>query len=39
MPAVGEQLTAKFYVDQAMYKSVKIASLLRLDPKEKIGLG
>ena len=38
MPAVGEQLTAKFYDDHALSESVDESSLLRLDPDEKLKL-
>ena len=37
-PAVGEHLTAKFYVDYAFSNSVDESSLLRLDPDEKLKL-
>ena len=36
MPAVGEHLTAKPYVDIAISHSVHQSSLLRLDPDEKL---
>ena len=36
MPAVGEHLTAKYYVDKAISDRVNEQSLLRLDPKGKI---
>ena len=36
MPAVGEHLTAKFYVDRAVFHSVNESSLLGLDPDEKL---
>ena len=36
MPAVGEHLTAKYYVDKAISHSVRQSSLLRLDPDEKV---
>ena len=35
MPAVGEHLTAKYYVNQAISNTVNEASLLRLDPYQK----
>ena len=38
MPAVGEQLTAKYYVDEIIFRSVHESSLLRLDPDEKLKL-
>ena len=38
MPAVGEHLTAKYYVDHAMYHSVSESSLLRLDPDDLLKL-
>ena len=38
MPAVGEHLTAKYYVDNAISNSVDEVSLLRLDPNEKLEL-
>ena len=38
MPAVGEHLTAKYYVDDALFYSVDELSLLRLDPNEKLKL-
>ena len=38
MPAVGEHLTAKYYVDNAIFHSVQEPSLLRLDPDEKLKL-
>ena len=38
MPAVGEHLTAKYYVDDAIYHRVHESSLLRLDPNEKLKL-
>ena len=38
MPAVGELLTAKYYVDDAIYRRVHEFSSLRLDPDEKINL-
>ena len=38
MPAVGERLTAKYYVDQAIFYGVDESSLLRLDPDEKLKL-
>ena len=34
MPAVGENFTAKYYVDNAIFHSVRESSLLRLDPNE-----
>ena len=36
MPAVGEHLTAKYYVDNAISDRVNEQSLLRLDPGEKL---
>ena len=36
MPAVGEHLTAKYYVDNAISKAIDESSLLRLDPDEKL---
>ena len=36
MPAVGEHLTAKFYVDNAISNRVNEQSLLRLDIDEKL---
>ena len=36
MPAVGEHLTAKYYVDNAISDGVNEQSLLRLDPDEKL---
>ena len=36
MPAVGEHLTAKYYVDQATCNSVDDSSLLRLDPNKEL---
>ena len=38
MPAVGEQLTAKYYVDNAIFYSVDESSLLILGPDEKLKL-
>ena len=38
MPAVGEHLTAKYYVDIAISNSVDESSLLRLDANEKLEL-
>ena len=38
MPAVGEHLTAKYYVDNAISNSIDEVSLLRLDPNEKLEL-
>ena len=38
MPAVGEHLAAKYYVDYAISNSVDESSLLRLDPDEKLKL-
>ena len=38
MPAVGEHLTAKYYVDNAIFYTVDESSLLRLDPDEKLKL-
>ena len=38
MPAVREHLTPKFYVDQAICRSVNESSLLRLHPYENINL-
>ena len=34
-PAVGEHLTAKFYIDEALSNSVGESSLLRLDPNDE----
>ena len=36
MPAVGEHLTAKYYVDNSISKAIDESSLLRLDPDEKM---
>ena len=36
MPAVGEHLTAKYYVDNAISKAIDESSLLRFDPDEKL---
>ena len=36
MPAVGEHLTAIYYVDQDIYNSVGESSLLRQDLDEKL---
>ena len=36
MPAVGEHLTAKYYVDKAISDSIDESSLLRLDPDGKL---
>ena len=36
MPEVGEYLTAKYYVDHAIFHSVHESSLLRLDTDEKV---
>ena len=36
MPAVGEHLTAKYYVDKTISDRVNEQSLLRLDPDEKL---
>ena len=36
MPAVGEHLTAKYYVNRAVFHSVNESSLLGLDPDEKL---
>ena len=36
MPAVGEHLTAKYYVDNAISKAIDESSLLRLDNDEKL---
>ena len=36
MPAVGEHLTAKYYVDNALSKAIDESSLLRLDTDEKL---
>ena len=36
MPAVGEHLTAKYYVDNAISNAIDESSLLRLDPDEKL---
>ena len=38
MPAVGEHLTAKYYVDNAISNSVDESSLLRLDANEQLEL-
>ena len=38
IPAVGEHLTAKYYVDHANSYSVDQLSLFRLDPDEKLKL-
>ena len=38
MPAVGEHLTAKYYVDNAISNSVDESSLLKLDANEKLEL-
>ena len=38
MPAVGEHLTAKYYVDNAITNSVDESSLLRLDANEKLDI-
>ena len=38
MPTIPEQLTAKYYVDQAFSNSVDESSLLRLDPNEELKL-
>ena len=38
MPAVGEHLTAKYYVDHAIFLSVHESSLLKLDPNEQLKL-
>ena len=38
MLAVGEHLTAKYYVDNAIFYSVDESTLLRLDPDEKLKL-
>ena len=38
MPAVGEHLSAKYYVDYAISNSVDESTLLRLDPDEKLDL-
>ena len=38
MPAVGEHLAARYYVDYAISNSVDESSLLRLDPDEKLKL-
>ena len=38
MPAVGEHLTAKYYVDNAIFYRVNESSILRLDPYEKLEL-
>ena len=35
MPAVGEHLTAKYYVDNAISKAIDESSFLRFDPDEK----
>ena len=36
MPAFGEHLTAKFYVDIVISNAIDKPSLLRLDPDEKL---
>ena len=36
MPTVGEHLTAKYYVDDAIYSRVHESSLLRLHPDQKL---
>ena len=36
MPAVGERLTAKYFVDNAISKAIDESSLLRFDPDEKL---
>ena len=36
MPAVGEHLTAKYYVYNAIFCSVDESSMLRFDPDEKL---
>ena len=36
MPAVGQHLTAKYYVDNAISKTIDESSSLRLDPDEKL---
>ena len=36
MPAVGEHLTAKNYIDKVTFNSVHESSLLRLGPHEKL---
>ena len=36
MPAVGEHLTAKYYVDNAISKAIDESSILRFDPDEKL---
>ena len=36
LPAVRENLTPKFYVDEVISRSVDESSLLRLDPNEKL---
>ena len=36
MPAVGEHLTAKYYVDNAISKAIDESSLLGFDPDEKL---
>ena len=38
MPADGEHLAAKYFVDYAICNSVDESSLLRLDPDEKLKL-
>ena len=38
MPAVAEHLTAKYYVENAIFYSADESSLLRLDPEEKLKL-
>ena len=38
MPAVGDHLTAKYYVDEVTFYSVNESSLFRLDLDKKLGL-
>ena len=38
MPAFGEHLTAKYYVDQAFSNAAHGSPLIRLDPDEKLQL-
>ena len=35
-PAVGEQLTSKYYVDEAIYNSIDESLLLGLEPDETL---
>ena len=38
LPKVGDQLTPKLHVDNAIGKNVDLSTLLRLDPDEKLKL-